>query len=181
MATQPPTLITADQFCQLPQEEGREFELLDGEVIEMSSPTPRHNVIGWTLGSLLYPALRGRGGVIPETDFSDGRLTTLRPDLAILLGEKYSGLDFRQAPCDHRAGHRDRSHFAFRKVHFGSEERRINAYLRFGVQEVWIIYPQDRHLYVHSEAGVSRLRSGETLASPLLPEWSINVDQLFER
>ena len=88
MASQPHTLITAEQFYQLPQEEGREFELLDGDVIEMPSPTPRHNIVAHTLGSLLYPALQGRGRVIPETDFSDGRLTTLRPDLSILLGDK---------------------------------------------------------------------------------------------
>ena len=61
MASQPHTLITAEQFYQLPQEEGREFELLDGEVIEISSATLRHNLIVTKLIWLLDSALRGRG------------------------------------------------------------------------------------------------------------------------
>jgi Uma2 family endonuclease len=59
-------------------------------------------------------------------------------------------------------------------------ERRKDAYLRFGVTEVWMIYPENRHIYIHSETGIRRLRSGDLLDTPLLPGWSLKVDQLFE-
>ena len=88
MATQPHSLVTAEQFYQLPEIEGREFELLAGAVIEMSSPTYRHNLVVTTLARALDPALLGRGEVVDNTDFSDGNLNTLRPDLAILLGDE---------------------------------------------------------------------------------------------
>ena len=103
MATQPHTLVTAEQFYQLPQEEGREFELLDGEVIEMSSPTPTAQLVAHDLGgkSLLYPALRGRGEVIPETDFSDGRFTTCARTWRVFWATNTSQLDLETA-----AGHR---------------------------------------------------------------------------
>ena len=171
MPSQPQTLITAEQFYRLPHEEGREFELLDGEIIEMPSATPRHNLILSALIGPLYPALRGRGRAIPETDFSDGRKTTLRPDLAILFSDKLAGLDLDRLPVtvppDIVAEVISRSETGIRI------ERRKDAYLRFGVREVWIVYPENRHIYVHTEAGVTRLRSGDTLSTPLLPGWSV--------
>ena len=47
------TLMTAEQFDALPEEEGRKWELLDGELIEVSSATPEHNYILAQLLSLL--------------------------------------------------------------------------------------------------------------------------------
>ena len=145
----------------------------------MPSSTPRHNLILGASLELIGPVIRGRGRVLPETDFSDGRRTTLRPDLAILFNEKLSGLDLDKLPVtippDIVIEVISPSESAFRV------ERRISAYLRFGVQEVWIIYPQDRHIYLHTDSGVKRLVSGDTLESPLLPGWSVPVDQLFER
>jgi len=35
--------MTAEQFDALPEEEGRNWELLDGELIEVPSATPKHN------------------------------------------------------------------------------------------------------------------------------------------
>jgi Uma2 family endonuclease len=188
MATQPLTLVTAEQFYQLPQEaagthgldgEGREFELLDGEVVEASSATYEHGLILIRSASLLYPALRGRGEAVYNTDFSDGKYTILRPDLAVLLGEKCALIDLKKLPVtvppDIVMEVISASESAFRV------ERRKDAYLRFGAHEVWLFYSENRHIYVHTPAGVNRLRSGDTLQSPLLPDWSVPVDRLFER
>ena len=179
MATQPHTLVTAEQFYQLPQEEGREFELLDGEVVEMSSPTVEHNLIITAATGLLLPAVRGKGMLLPNTDFSDGRMNTLRPDLTAILGDKCALVDPKKLPVDVPPDIVleviSPSESAFRV------ERRINAYLRFGVQEVWIVYHEDRNVYVHSQQGVTRLRATDALSTPLLPGWSITVNQLFER
>src|ERR1039458_2747954 len=48
------TLMTAEQFDALPEEECREWELLDGELIEVSSATPKHNRILARLLRLLH-------------------------------------------------------------------------------------------------------------------------------
>ncbi len=45
--------MTAEQFDALPEEEGRKWELLDGELIEVSSATPEHNLILARLFALL--------------------------------------------------------------------------------------------------------------------------------
>jgi Uma2 family endonuclease len=179
MATQPHTLVTAEQFYQLPPEEGREFELLDGEVIEMSSATYKHNLIETTATVLLHSGVNGRGQIVPNTDFSDGRLTVLRPDLAVLLGEKPSLFDPEKLPVtiapDIVIEIISPSESAFR-VH-----RRVKNYLRLGACEVWVVYPEDQDLCVHSGAGMTRFPSTDTLTTPLLPGWSITVSQLFER
>ncbi len=52
------TLMTAEQFDALPEEEGRKWELLDGELIEVSSATPEHNLILGRLFALLYSFVR---------------------------------------------------------------------------------------------------------------------------
>ena len=49
MATQ--TLITAEEFDRLPEREGRRFEFLDGELVEMPTATARHNFIQMRLGA----------------------------------------------------------------------------------------------------------------------------------
>lgn len=172
------SIMTAEQFYQLPLDEGREFELLDGEVIELPGATARHNMIVIRFARFLDPALQGRGEAFGRTDFSDGQATTLRPDLVVLFNEKMATLDLDKLPVtvppDIVAEVISPSESGIRI------ERRKDAYLRFGASEVWMIYPENRHIYIHSEAGIRRLRSGDALDTPLLPGWSIAVDQLFE-
>jgi Uma2 family endonuclease len=63
------TLMTAEQFDALPEEEGRKWELLDGELIEGSSATPRHNRILMRLSGRLdeFAEANRLGAVLPET------------------------------------------------------------------------------------------------------------------
>ena len=66
------TLMTAEQFDALPEEECRKWELLDGELIEVSSATPKHNRILARLLRLLdnFAEARKLGAVLPETDLA---------------------------------------------------------------------------------------------------------------
>src|SRR5712691_3904814 len=94
------TLITAEQFDQMPVEEGRRYELLDGELIEMPSATPLHNWILLALGSKLTDFLEqtGWGVAIPDTEFALGGQRRLRPDLAVLRADKWAQLDLTKVP-----------------------------------------------------------------------------------
>lgn len=178
MATQPHSFITAEQFYRLPQEDGREFELLDGELTEMSSPTYRHNRIVMKLVRLLSPALLGQDELVDNTDFSPGELSILRPDLAILLGEKPSLIDPDKLPVtvapDIVVEVLSPSDNAWKF------NRRVQVFLGFGVQEVWAIYPEDKQLYLFTAAKVVLLRAEDKLETPLLPGWSVTLAQLFE-
>lgn len=58
-------------------------------------------------------------------------------------------------------------------------ERKIAAYLRAGVREVWVIYQETEHLYVHTTAGVRLVDRDADLETPVLPGWSLKVGEIF--
>jgi Uma2 family endonuclease len=58
--------------------------------------------------------------------------------------------------------------------------RKVDAYLKWGVQEVWLIEPEIRTVYIHSRGGMQQLSEGAFLASDLIPSWQLQVADLFE-
>jgi Uma2 family endonuclease len=172
------TLMTAEQFDQLPEEEGKRHELLDGELIEMASANLEHNVI-LTNGLFeleMFFRQHPVGRAIPETEFALGT-ERLQPDIAVLLGEKYGQADRRRIPVvvvpdiaveivlpSEPAAHLD---------------HKVRAYLQAGVAEAWVIYPDGRHMYVHTGAGARFLADTDVLETPVLPGWSMPVGNLF--
>jgi Uma2 family endonuclease len=173
------TLITAEQFDQLPPEEGRRYELLDGELIEMPSANPKHNWTLLKLGSDLMQFLEqtGWGVVLPDTEFAFGAQRRLRPDLAVVRAEKWAQMDLNKVPIaavpDIVVEIVSPSESAY------DLNRKVVIYLEAGVSEVMIIYPDGQHVYVHSGTGVRWLRGTDTLTSDLLPGWSLAVSRLF--
>src|ERR1700730_6199354 len=95
MATR--TLISAEEFDRLPEEEGRRYELLDGELIEVASATPGHNALVAILLMGLGRYQLGRGSVqgfaLPDTEFALGGTRRLRPDIAVFLAAKWARVD----------------------------------------------------------------------------------------
>src|SRR5439155_26739972 len=59
MATR--TLLTIDDFERLPDNVVKNKELVDGELVDVSGNTPRHNLVREYLIAVLYPQVRQRG------------------------------------------------------------------------------------------------------------------------
>src|SRR5579863_5889226 len=165
------TLMTAEQFDALPEEEGRKWELLDGELIEVPSATPEHNFILAQLLSLLhgFAISRRLGVVLPETDLAVRANTRLRPDMGFFSAETWRTVDVKRVPVvqtpDIAVEIISPSETAT-TIH-----RKVDAYLKWGVQEVWLIDPEVRTLFVHSRAGVQRLSEGAFLTTEFVPGW----------
>jgi Uma2 family endonuclease len=68
-------MVASDRSALRANSGRREFELLDGEVIELTGATYRHNLIVSSLTGLLLPALRGKGEAVSNADIS--------PDVAV--------------------------------------------------------------------------------------------------
>lgn len=177
MATQ--SLLTAEQFDKLPQEEGRRYELLDGELIELASATPEHNYV---LGALSYSVKtwlrQTRWGVdLFDIEFAIGPTRRLHPDLAILQSAKWAQVDRRKIPVTVIPD------IAVEIVSPSESARdlgrKVEAYLEAGVAEVWVIYPEDRRVSVETNQSARRLRSADLLDCALLPGWSISLRALF--
>ena len=170
------TLMSAEQFDRLPVVEGRRFELLDGRQIELSSATLLHNYILMILGAAIFPALSRKGIGAPNTEFAFG-VNRFQPDLAILLGESWKKLDLERIPVcvppDIAVEIISPSEAA---IHV---ERKTRVYLGHGVAEVWCIYPEDHRIYVYTKNAIRMLKDDDVLTTPLLPEWSVAVRDLF--
>jgi Uma2 family endonuclease len=174
------TLMTSEQFDALPEEEGRKWELLDAELIEVSSATPKHNRILGRLYKLLdsFAEAKRLGAVLLETDLAVRADTRLRPDMGFFSADTWQSVDLERVPVvqtpDIAIEIISPSETAT-TVH-----RNVNAYLKWGVQEVWLIEPEIKTLFVHSPAGVQRLSEGAWLTSELVPDWRVQVADLFE-
>jgi Uma2 family endonuclease len=173
------TLLSAEEFDRLLVEEGRRYELLEGELVELSSPTPQHNRIQAFLIAMLYPSVAGRRGDIwPTTEFSFGA-HRCQPDVAVFIDGRWKQWDMTKVPADIIPD-------IAVKIISPSEsavhvEKKIDAYLRHGVKEVWILHSMETpHLYVHQRGSVRRLDIGDSLSTPILPGWSIRVREIFE-
>src|SRR5580700_8408348 len=173
------TLMTAEQFDALPEEEGRKWELLDGELIEVSSATPKHNRILGRLFKLLdsFAEARDLGAALLETDLAVRANTRLRPDMGFFSAETWRTVDVKRVPVVQPpdiAVEIISPSETMTTIH-----RKIDAYLKWGVQEVWLIDPDVRTLFVHTRAGVLRLSEGAFLASSFVPGWQLQIADLF--
>ena len=172
--------MTAEQFDALPEEEGRKWELLDGELIEVSSATPRHNRILGRLFKLLdsFAEARKLGAVLIETDLAVRADTRLRPDFGFFSAETWRTVDLNRVPVLQTPD-------IAVEIISPSETattiyRKVDAYLKWGVKEVWLIEPEIRTIFVHSRGGVQQLSEGAFLTSSLVPGWQLQIADLFE-
>jgi Uma2 family endonuclease len=56
---------------------------------------------------------------------------------------------------------------------------KVAAYLKWGVQEVWLIDLEIKTLFVHTLAGAQRLSEGAFLTSEFVPGWRLQIAELF--
>jgi Uma2 family endonuclease len=95
------TNISGAQFDAMPYEEGRQWELVNGELISVPSPTWRHQefVLRIQLALRSYfeaskiPGLAGQ-----DVEFAISDNDRVRPDVCVLLGDNAERLDPERTP-----------------------------------------------------------------------------------
>ena len=178
-------LLTADDLLRL-YSEGVRGELIRGVLHQTVSNGLRHGEIVMTLGILLgifiRPLRLGRlvgsdSGILLERNPD----TVREPDIAFISAEKLP-LDVEVpgysevvpdlvveivSPSDSLAAVNDKA----------------QMWLRFGVQTVWVVFPESRTLEVHS-ASVSPVLLGQEDqldGGAVLPGFTCTVSEIFER
>ena len=176
------TLLTVEQFDQLPAEEALRYELNKGELVAVSGPSYQHNRIRGKLETALNVFLANRrlGEVIAEQEFRIDQDTVRRPDVAFIRSEAASRIDRSKSILDvipllvvEIVSPNDAAEYVMRKV---------DQYLARGVQAVWIIYPGERKVLVYGPNDELRV-AGDTKnleSQTVLPGFSIPVNSLFE-
>jgi Uma2 family endonuclease len=178
MATK--TWISAEEYEALPEaENGVEYELSEGELIVVPSPTLFHNRIRDEILVRFRVFLRQHphlGEVTSETDFWLTAKTARRPDVAFISAAKLQSLDPRKK-------------LAFAPdiaIEIASPNddlpRKIREYLAAGTR-VWALYPDARIARIHKpgeQAVVCDADVGAILQdSELLPGLTIPLAEVF--
>ncbi len=181
--------MTLDEFLSwqdLPENCDRRFELIEGEVIEMSRPSVKHGRICLKIGHLLenYLDSIGKGtaasndsGVLLQLDPP----TLKGPDIVLfadtLTDEQESTLGLKTRPVPTLV------------VEIRSPEDRtsplhekVRLYLNAGVSLVWVVEPEDKVVKIFKRGADDRVAKLEdTLdGNGVLPDLSIRVAEVFK-
>ncbi len=176
---QPRTLTYAD-YAALP-DDGRRFELIDGELFEMAVPSTRHQDIVLRLGFALYEHVRrtGRGRVfVAPCDVVLSDTVTVQPDVVYL-----SDADAHRVTAPNIQGPPTLVAEVL-SVPRHDLVRKRELYARFAIAEYWVVHPDaDRvEVYRLADGAYAKpvvLEPGEQLATDLIPGLTIDVGELL--
>jgi Uma2 family endonuclease len=175
--------VSFAELCRWP-DDGRRYELYDGEVIVVPAPLPRHQVVALNLAELLREYERATGGLvlISPIDIVFSEYDVLQPDLVFFRKERRHLLDMMaptRVPPDLAVEVLSRSTEA------RDRGRKKQLFARFGVAEYWIVDPVGDVLEIYvlqdgtyRPAGVyARL---EQVLSPTLDHLAFETSRIFE-
>lgn len=172
-------LLTAEQFGELKTADTVDYELIEGELIPLSSGTYRHNKIRDLIGHLLwmYFTKHRIGECVAENDCRITSDTVRRPDLSIYLAELLEQIDLDKIPSpfppDIAIEVLSPSESAMDIRH------KVRDYLRAGSREVWLVDHSNFEVMVHTGNGIRVLGATDRIETPLLPGFSVEVNSLL--
>jgi Uma2 family endonuclease len=176
------TAITPDDLLLLPRpENGKHYELSEGELIIVGNAGARHERIKSTILTLLIVYLETYriGRAFSESQFTMAGGGARIPDIAFVSQSKLALLPNEDiaiplAP-DLAIGIISNSEMAARA------EKKVQEYLASGVQEVWQVYPTDRFVRVRTAEGLRDLAEDQLLETPVPPGFQAKVQAFFAR
>jgi Uma2 family endonuclease len=172
------TLVTVQEFLQMPEPEGQKLELIGGEVVSMGRGKIPHEVVKKNLNKILvvWLARNPIGELFPETMYQLDDHNALIPDLGVVFPGRTSptSAGWMQAA----------SELGIEVVSWESADRleqKIELYFAHGSKSVWVVYPKQRVVWVFDANGQSRkFEQSQTLEDPVLPGFSTSVSAIFE-
>ena len=170
--------MTVEWFANMSTPETEDYELVDGELIPLSSGTFRHAKVRGRLERLTnsYFDRNQIGEAFGEVDCRVSPDTVRRPDLSIFLGERLRQIDLDKIPAPFAP---DIAVEVLSPSESAVEVRRkVRDYLSAGSHEVWLLDPLNGEVLVYTGAGIRLLQGAEVLKSPLLPGFSAVISAL---
>jgi Uma2 family endonuclease len=166
-------------------EDGRRYELYDGEVRVVPSPMPLHQYVSDNVAALFRAYKAAHGGTFLTTpiDIVFSECDVFQPDLVCFTQARK-----HLVPLD--APIRDAPDIAVEILSPSTvgidRGRKMQMFARYGVHEYWVIDPVGERLEIYTFAsGGYELAQAATgvfpIRSPLLPELDAPVESLFPR
>ena len=152
--------MTGLEFDALPFEQGRDLELLDGEVIQMPSPTVQHQDILLNVLLALRAHLKPKEALVSyDVEFALAPNTRLQPDVCVVLPPRAAEIDTAKIPIP---GHPDLAVEVISPSESAATSmRKVGYYLDHGTREVWQVYPDTREVVIHGPQGQTRRFRGD--------------------
>lgn len=173
--------FTVKDLPDLP-DDGKRYELFDGELIVSPAPIPKHQLISSLCQGFFQGAQAAGWGLVLaapiEVNFSD--LRVVQPDLIFIARERLHIIGAKQIE-----GAPD---LVVEILSPGSRKAdlgwKLTLYAQGGVRFYWVLDPVARTVRVYRlESGAyvhePILRPGQTLACPLFPGITTDVARLF--
>ncbi len=171
--------MTGLEFDALPLEQSRDLELLDGEIIQMPSPTVRHQTLALNVLLALREHLNPSGALVSyAVEFALTPTNRLQPDVCAVLAPRAVEINAAKTPIP---GFPDLAVEVISPSESAvTSMRQVETYLEHGTREVWQVYAETREVVIHGPNGqVRKCRGNEAFASWLLPDLNVSVARFF--
>ncbi len=186
MSTQK-TLLTADQFFDFCCKNDGRYELVRGEVFELSPVNDEHSGIAVNVSTAFNNYSRrygfGQAGVEAGYILLTGPDTVRGPDVSFHLVPR----ERRRQSTGFLAGSPDIAVEVVSPSNSAAQvERKVDEYLAAGSQRVWVVYPATRiatrHVIIHHPDGTTITYTGNDVITDedLLPGFSLPLSEIFE-
>jgi Uma2 family endonuclease len=172
-------------FAELQEwpDDGRRYELYDGEVIVVPSPFPRHQRVAIHIGEILGDYERRTGGLMfhAPLDIVFSEHNVVQPDVVFFRKERRHVIDMMEAT---RAAPDLAVEVLSRSTEARDRGRKMQLLARFGVPEYWIVDPVKNTFEIYVLRGsayerVAALDEHEDVISPTLPDLSFPAIRVF--
>ncbi len=180
MATK--TLLTIEQFDQLPIIEGILYELNEGEVVNMTEPMPRHNLVRDNIAAALrdFAHPRHLGTVFVENGYQLSAETVRIPDVSFVPAAR-----MREIDLDKRIQGAPALAIEVVSCIDVAEDlmQKVMQYLATGAKAAWVFYPTVREVHgFRADGGSFVRREHETVEDPdILPGFSLDLNSVFDQ
>ncbi len=178
-------LMTAEDLWEMPEVPGKQFELVNGELVEMPTASHYHNLIVFLIGRLIesFATERDLGYT-----FVDGVSFVLRrnpddvrgPDVSFLAKDRVTSLDMLLKPWD---GAPDLAVEIISPSDRATEiNEKIKSYQAAGTRLIWVVWPDTQSVTTYDARGsISDLQSEDILdGGDVLLGFTVAVGRLFE-
>ena len=176
--------FTYDEYRVLP-ENGKHYQLVDGDLIMSPAPTFRHQLIIAELANCLFNFVKEnrRGKVLfAPLDVILAEDNVFQPDIVYISNERRSVI-FRE-------GLRGVPDLCVEVLSPSNRELDLNAkrllYAKHGLPELWLVDPdadtlQLFRLQENHQAPLKVFGANDTLTTPLLPGFSVGLSEVFAK
>ena len=180
MAVEQPRPLTYADYAALP-DDGRRYELIDGELFEIAAPSTRHQDLVLRLGYEFLDHVRRHGGgrvYVAPCDVVLSDTVTVQPDVVYL-----ADADAHRITAPNIQGPPTLVVEVLSVVRHDLVRKR-ELYARFRIAEYWVVHPDADRVEVFRLVGTAYgkpevLEPGESLSTHLITGLTIDIGALL--